>query len=141
MTMATKSRILSSIQSVLIGGLLGLAVLLAPPAGARTPLRSAEQLAQDEVLFAQASRDIAPQAMRCFKPPQNRNAKPFKMRFFLSDIGRTPSQFAVIGAKAVARPARSARERAAIRAIKTCAPYIVPEELRNWGGFWVTITF
>jgi hypothetical protein len=79
--------------------------------------------------------------MRCFKAPRNRNAQPFKLRFFLSDAGRRPSQFAVIDVNAVARLAKSASERAAIRAIRTCAPYTMPEELRTWGGFWVTVAF
>jgi hypothetical protein len=37
--------------------------------------------------------------------------------------------------------AGSARERAAVAAIKTCAPYRAPEELQAWGGFWVAIAF
>ncbi len=138
--MAITSRV-SSIILVVTCGVLGLVVLAAPPAGARTPLRSPEQLARDDGQFAHASHVVAPQAARCFKPPQGRNAKPFKLRFFLSQAGRTAAQFAVVDARGIARPARSAREHAAIRAIRACAPYTVPEELRAWGGIWVTIPF
>ncbi len=69
------------------------------------------------------------------------NAPPFGVRFSLSEAGKRPSQFAVVDEGGIARPAKSAREHAAIRAIETCAPYTVPDELRRWGGFWVTIAF
>ncbi len=140
MTLAITSRV-SSIILVVTCGVLGLVVLAAPPASARTPLRSPEQLARDGEQFAHASNLIAPQATRCFKPPQGRNAKPFKLRFFLSQAGRRAAQFAIVDASGIARPARSARERAAVRAIRACAPYTVPEELRARGGIWVTIPF
>jgi len=140
MTAAIRSRTLPSILAVTCC-VLGLVMLAAPSVGARTPLRSPEQLARDEVLFAHASQMIASQAMRCFKPPQGRNAKPFKVRFFVSRAGKRSAQFSVLDASDVARPARSARERAAVGAIKACAPYSMPEELRAWGGFWVTVAF
>jgi hypothetical protein len=43
----------------------------------------------------------------------------------------------VIEPRATPAPVR----RAAYRAIKACAPYAVLDELRNWGGFWATVTF
>jgi hypothetical protein len=107
------------------------------PASALTPLRSAEQLALDEILFARASRGIEVAAMRCFSAPPTRQKKPIKIRFFLAGLGKQLSQLRVLEP----RPASTAMRRAAFRAIRTCVPYSIPDELTSRGGFWVTITF
>jgi hypothetical protein len=111
------------------------------PAMALTPLRSPEQLAKDKLLFARASSVITPKVMQCFRVPRKSALRPFKVRFFLEAAGRRPAQFAILEEGANPRAARSGTERAAIRAINRCAPYDVPEELRNWGGFWATVEF
>jgi hypothetical protein len=109
---------------------------LSTPASARTPLKSPEQLAQDEILFARPSRQIEAAAMKCFSAPSARPRRPVTVRFFLAGAGKQVSQLQVIEPRATPAPVR----RAAFRAIRTCAPYAVPEELRNWGGFWATVT-
>jgi hypothetical protein len=111
-------------------GISGLAT-----AWARTPLKSPEQLAQDEILFARASRSIQTAAMKCYLAPPIRQQKPMTIRFFLARNGKQVSQLQVLKAS----PAASAMRRAAFRAIRNCAPYTVPDELRNWGGFWATV--
>lgn len=106
-------------------------------AAALTPLKSPEQRAQDDILFARASQSIEQAAMRCFIAPSARLRKPVTIRFFLAGAGKQVSQL-----KAIESPPQSgAMQRAALRAIKNCAPYGVPEELRNWGGFWATVRF
>ena len=120
--------------------LVGVAFLV-PSAQALTPLRSPEQVARDEVLFASASRMVASKVSRCFLETPGGPHRRFTVRFFLSGDGARIAQSAIIEGEAGTRPARSARERSAIKAISTCAPYTVPEELRTWGGFWVTIGF
>jgi hypothetical protein len=111
------------------------------PTLALTPLRSPEQMARDKVLFAHASNAITPIVMKCFRMPAKSVQGPFKVRFFLAAAGQRVAQFEILKEGASPRTARSRTERAAIRAIKTCAPYEVPGELRNWGGFWATVEF
>ncbi len=118
-----------------------LAALSSSPAISLTPLRSPEQLAKDELLLAQASRVITPKVMQCFRMPPRSVLRPFKVRFFLAAVGQRATQFEILKEGASPRTARSRTERAAIRAIRTCTPYEVPEELRNWGGFWATVEF
>jgi hypothetical protein len=127
------------INRLAISTLLLLAAGLAtsPPASALTPLRSPEQLAQDKILFARASENLKPQVMRCFAAPTGAKRRPVTIRFFLAGAGKQVSQLEAFDRQAGSRT----MERAAIRAIKICAPYVVLEELRNWGGFWATITF
>lgn len=132
---------LSSLRCALSICVLGALTLLVSSANALTPLRSPEQIARDEVLFASASRMIASKVSRCFLEMPGGPHRPFKVRFFLSGGGERIAQSAIIEGEASTRPARSARERSAIKAINACAPYSVPEELRTWGGFWVTIAF
>jgi hypothetical protein len=129
---------LVTLKAMLLGCLM---VILSSPAMALTPLRSPEQLAKDEVLFAQASSAITPKAMQCFRMPPRSVLRPFKVRFFLAAAGQRPAQFEILKEEAKPGAARSRPERAAIRAITTCAPYEVPEELRNWGGFWAAVAF
>jgi hypothetical protein len=122
--------------------LLGcLAAIMSLSALALTPLRSPEQLAKDEILFARASTTITPKVMQCFRMPPKSMLRPFKVRFFLAAAGQRATQFEILKEGAKPRAARSRTERAAIRAITACAPYEVPDELRNWGGFWTTIDF
>jgi hypothetical protein len=115
---------------------LATSLSLSPPATARTPLKSPEQLAQDEILFARASRQIEAAATKCFSASTARPRRPVTVRFFLAGSGKQVSQMQVIEPRATSAPVR----RAAFRAIRTCAPYAVPENLRNWGGFWATVT-
>jgi hypothetical protein len=116
---------------------LATSLSLLPPASARTPLKSPEQLAQDEILFARASRQIEAAAMQCFSATSARPRRPVTVRFFLAGAGKQVSQMQVIEPRATPAPVR----RAAYRAIKACAPYAVLDELRDWGGFWATVTF
>jgi hypothetical protein len=139
--MAIKSRILSSIYRIAACCMLGLAVLSAVPASALTPLRSPEQLARDKVLVERATQIIASQVSRCLLEVPDGQRRSFDVRFFLSDGGQRVTQLSIVDADAGSRPAISARERSAIKAIKACAPYTLPEELRTWGGFWVTAAF
>ena len=104
---------------------------------ALTPLRSPEQQAEFDRQLANASQSIAPKVMRCLAPPTASRRVPITVRFMLSVAGRQVSQFVVLQRHAGSR----AMERAAIHAIRTCAPYLVPEDLRDLGGFWVTIQF
>jgi hypothetical protein len=90
---------------------------ISPPASARTPLKSLEQLAQDEILFARASRQIEAAAMKCFSAPSARPRRPVTVRFFLAGAGKQISQLQVIEPRATPAPVR----RAAFRAIRTCA--------------------
>ena len=106
-------------------------------ASALTPLKSPQQLAQDEILFEQASRSIGQAAMRCFAAPSEAQRSPVTIRFFVADAGKKVSQLTIIQSQ----PRLTAMQRAAFRAIKRCAPYVVPDELRSWGGFWAKITF
>lgn len=106
-------------------------------ASALTPLKSPEQLARDEILFAQASRSIGQSLKRCFLAPSARQRGPMTVRFFVADSGRKVSQLTVIQSP----PRSTVMQRAALRAITRCAPYVVPDELRNWGGFWATVVF
>jgi hypothetical protein len=106
------------------------------PAFALTPLKSPEQLAQDDILYARASRSIEAAAMPCFPAPTARQRKPITIRFFLADAGKKVSQLQVLEPGTVSKVMR----RAAFRAIRRCAPYAVPDELRNRGGFWATVT-
>jgi hypothetical protein len=110
---------------------------LSPPATARTPLRSPEKLAQDEILFARASVKIEAAAMKCFSAPSARPRRPVTVRFFLAGVGKQVSQLQAIEPRSTSAPVR----RAAYRAIKACVPYAVLDQLRNWGGFWATVTF
>jgi hypothetical protein len=110
---------------------------MSPPASARTPLKSPEQLAQDGIVFARASRQIEAAAMRCFSAPSARLRRRVTVRFFLAGAGKQVSQLRAIEPRATPAPVR----RAAFKAIKACAPYAVLDELRNWGGFWATVTF
>jgi hypothetical protein len=121
-----------------LGGLfLGASMCLSFSAAALTPLKSPEQLAKDEVLFARASRGIAAAATPCFKTPAGARRRAVTIRFFVGGAGTRVAQFQVLQP----RSAPPAMRRAAIRAITACAPYTVPDELRNWGGFWATVTF
>jgi hypothetical protein len=106
------------------------------PVTALTPLKSPEQLAQDEILFARASRGIEAAAMTCFSRRVVRPSRPMTIRFFLSDAGTRVSQLQLRESGS----ASAAMRRAAFRAIRACGPYAVPDELRNWGGFWATVT-
>jgi hypothetical protein len=108
------------------------------PALALTPLRSPEQRQRDAVLQAEASQSIKRDLTRCFNVQPTRAPQKITMRFFLSEGGKRVSQLQVV--KPARIPPKRLR-RAAIRAIERCAPYEVPGELRNWGGFWVTINF
>jgi hypothetical protein len=133
----TKSRL----RRALSGCMLGVVMALAPPASALTPLKSPEQMSRDEALIARASLAITPQVMRCFTSPKSGNQRAFTVQFFLGQSGQRPSQLKIIGIGPGSYPARTPRERAAIRAIRTCAPYTIPAELRSWGGFWATVDF
>jgi hypothetical protein len=104
---------------------------------ALTPLKSPAQLAQDEILFARASRSIETAAMKCLPARGAGLRPPMTIRFFLAGAGKQVSQLQVLEPK----PAPAARQRASFRAIRACAPYAVPDELINWGGFWATVTF
>jgi hypothetical protein len=106
------------------------------PAFALTPLKSPEQLAQDEILFARASRGIEAAAMTCFSRQGARPSRPMTIRFFLSGAGTRVSQLQLREPGS----ASAAMRRAGFRAIRACTPYAVPHELRNWGGFWATVT-
>ena len=111
-------------------------------AAALTPLKSPEQLAKDEILFASASRSIEKAATTCFISPSadKRKAakmKPITIRFFLGNGGKEVSQLTVVKGGA----GQSVMRQAAFLAIKRCAPYVIPKELQNWGGFWATVTF
>jgi hypothetical protein len=141
MTMAIKLRILSSIHYALTCCMLGLSLISAPPASALTPLRSPEQLARDKMLIARATHIITSKVSRCFLEATDGQRRSFDVRFFLSDGGQGVTELSIVEAGTGSRPAKSARERSAIKAIKACAPYTVPEELRTWGGFWVTVPF
>jgi hypothetical protein len=111
------------------------------PAGALTPLRSPEQLAADEVLFSDAAKLIAPKVKLCFTTYTAAVLPPFNVRFFLGAAGKRPQQFEIIEGYQPARQVRSSLEREAVDAILRCAPYLIPRELQNWAGFWVTISF
>jgi hypothetical protein len=139
--MAITSRILSSVYRVAACCVLGLALIYAAPASARTPLRSPEQVARDKVLVARATQIITSRLSRCFLDVTHGQRRSFNVRFFLSDAGQRVTQLSIVEAGTGSRSAISAREHSAIKAIKTCAPYTLPEELRTWGGFWVTVTF
>lgn len=104
-----------------------------------TPLRSAEQLAADNVLYEAAAKLIAPKVMECFKSPAVGDWQPFGVRFFLADAGKKPQQFEIVESDQTARIANSTIELAAVEAVANCAPYKIPAELRGWGGFWVTV--
>jgi hypothetical protein len=124
-------------STVLASLALAASLGLSPPATALTPLRSPEQLAQDEILTARASRQIEAAALKCFSAPSAQQRRPVTVRFFLAGAGKQVSQLQVIEPRSTSASVR----RAAFRAIKTCVPYSVPDELRNWGGFWATVTF
>jgi hypothetical protein len=141
MIITIKSQILSSIYDALICGLLFLAVFCAGPASALTPRRSSEQRARDEILVARAIQNITSKVSQCILEASDGQRGSFDVRFFLSDVGKRVTQLRIVDTDNGSRPARSDRERSAIKAVKTCAPYTVPAELRTWGGFWVTITF
>jgi hypothetical protein len=93
------------------------------------------------VLVARATQNITSKVSRCFLVVPGGQHRSFYVRFFLSDGGQRVTQLSIVDADTGSRPARSARERSAIKAITACAPYTLPEELRRWGGFWVTIAF
>jgi hypothetical protein len=104
---------------------------------ALTPLRSPDQVARDKVLFARASRVVEAQAKTCFAAPRKADRRPITIRFFLSNAGKEVSKLAVLEGP---EPS-AAMTRAAFSAVTTCAPYVLPDELRNRGGFWVTAKF
>jgi hypothetical protein len=131
----------SNLCNVLSSCMLGIVMGLAQPASALSPPKSPEQMSRDEMLIERASLAITPRVMRCFNPPKSGSQRAFTVQFFLGRSGHRPAQFKIIGIGPGAYPARSGRERAAIRAIKTCAPYTIPAELRSWGGFWATVDF
>ncbi len=116
---------------------LGATMAASGPAAALTSLRSPAQLAQDETLIARASSSIAAAATSCFLAPVARGRRSVTVRFFLAGGGKQVSQLQVIGNRATPPAVR----RAAFTAIRRCAPYALPEELRSWGGFWATVTF
>jgi hypothetical protein len=130
--MLKQSAMVAILAVILTIGLSGFA-----PVSALTPRRSPEQLAQDEILFARASLSIEAAAIKCFSAPLTHQNRPIKIRFFLAGAGKQVSQLQLLEP----RPASTAMRRAAFRAISACAPYVVPSELRNWGGFWATVTF
>jgi hypothetical protein len=138
--MKTRSHPKSSLGITLSGFMLSFCMMPAP-AIALTPLKSAEQMSRDEALIATASRAITPQVMPCFNRPKSGSRRAFTVQFFLGQSGQRPSQFKIIGIGPGAYPARSAHERAAVGAIQSCAPYTIPAELQNWGGFWATVDF
>jgi hypothetical protein len=112
-------------------------ICAATSAAALTPLRSPEQLARDEALFARASRGIEARARTCFAPPRRADRTPVTIRFFLGNAGTEVSQLQVLRGP---EPS-AAMTRAAFRAVTSCAPYGLSPELRDRGGFWVTARF
>lgn len=140
-TLVIRLQAKSRLDSVLSGLILCVVMGFVLPAYALTPLKSPEQMSRDEALVAWASLAITPQVMKCFNPPKSGSLRAFTVQFFLGQSGQRPSQFKIIGIGPGAYPARSAQERAAIRAIKRCAPYTIPAELRSRGGFWATVDF
>jgi hypothetical protein len=122
-------------QRLSIASILG--ICAATSAAALTPLRSPEQLARDEAIFARASRGIEARARTCFVPPQRSDRTPVTIRFFLGNTGTEVSQLQVLQGP---EPS-AAMTRAAFRAVTNCAPYVLSHKLRNRGGFWVTARF
>jgi hypothetical protein len=103
------------------------------PASSRAPPRSPEEQQRDAALFMRASVAITPKVMQCFRRPAEGVFQPFKVRFFVVGADRRPAQLKIVEEGTSGRDARSRTERAAIRAVKECAPYRVPPELQNWG--------
>jgi colicin import membrane protein len=107
---------------------------LAAPVAALTPLRSPAQKADDARQREQASAILRGSIGRCFSAPREAAGRSVTVIVQLNTDG------SIVGAPAAARhaadPGTKALAAAAMRAIRRCAPYAMPDELRAKPFLW-----
>lgn len=120
---------------VLRASVPSVALAISSPATAIVPAASPEERAQRDLLHAEMKKLVTSQVMRCFPKRRKNHRVPLNARFFIDDEGRRVTNIEILVVDSWPRPPRSAREFAAVRAIKACAPFAIPERLNNWGEY------